>query len=118
MNTRLLRPAELEEGQWTSTAPIAGTVSQQLRASPHVRAAEGIAIGEPMRGRQILVLAKKHGVRFVHAPERDIPRARANLAGYRQYVREFGPTQDCLITTARASVANWSVPSHSVLGRF
>ncbi|MGO1594735.1 MAG: threonine synthase [Ancrocorticia sp.] len=87
--------------------------------TPEPTIAEGIAIGEPMRGRQILALAKKHGVRFVHAPENDIMTARAelaakgvycehttaaNLAAYRQYVREFGPTSDCLITMCGAGL--------------
>lgn len=42
--------------------------------------AEGIAIGEPMRGTQILALARKHAISFVLAPEDGILEARALLA--------------------------------------
>ena len=87
--------------------------------TPHPTIAEGIAIGEPMRGRQILTLARKHNIRFIHAPEGEILAARAelaaqgvycehttaaNLAAYRQYVREYGPTTDCLITMCGAGL--------------
>lgn len=81
--------------------------------------AEGIAIGEPMRGTQILALARRHGVRFVQAPEDEILRARAeldarglhcehttaaNLAAYWQYCRQWGPTPDCLTTLCGAGL--------------
>lgn len=87
--------------------------------TPQPTIAEGIAIGEPMRGRQILALARKHNIRFVHAPENEILSARAelaakgvycehttaaNLAAYNQYVREYGPTPDCLITMCGAGL--------------
>ena len=80
---------------------------------------EGIAIGQPMRGEIILRLAKKHGVRFVHAPEAEILAARAalaqkgiycehttaaNYAAYLQYCRQYGPTPDCLITMCGAGL--------------
>jgi len=44
--------------------------------------AEGIAIGKPMRGREILTLAEKHGVHFIHAPEEQILSARACGEGH------------------------------------
>lgn len=74
--------------------------------------AEGIAIGKPMRGHEILGYARKYGVRFDHAPEEEIagsmaqfakqgiycePTAAANYAGYREYCRLYGRTHDCLI---------------------
>ena len=87
--------------------------------SPTPTLAEGIAIGQPMRGETILRLAKKHGVRFVHAPEAEILAARASLAqkgiycehttaanyaAYLQYCRQYGPTPDCLITMCGAGL--------------
>ena len=87
--------------------------------SPAPTLAEGIAIGQPMRGETILRLAKKHGVRFVHAPEDEILAARAalarkgiycehttaaNYAAYLQYCRQYGPTPDCLITMCGAGL--------------
>lgn len=81
--------------------------------------AEGIAIGAPMRSREILSLARRHGVRFVHAPEGEILPARerlaargvyvehttaANLAGYEEYCRIWGPAPDTLITMCGAGM--------------
>lgn len=48
--------------------------------------AEGIAIGQPVRGESILALAKKHGDIFVPAPEEDILPARDALARQGLYV--------------------------------
>ena len=81
--------------------------------------AEGIAIGKPMRGAEILAKAKKYGVRFIHAPEKDILDARAvlaqhgiycehttaaNYAAYLNYCKKFGRTGDCLITMCGAGL--------------
>ena len=81
--------------------------------------AEGIAIGKPMRGQEILSLAKKHNVRFVHAPEDKILDARAaiarrgiycehttaaNYAAYLEYCRLYGKTPDTLITMCGAGL--------------
>ena len=81
--------------------------------------AEGIAIGQPMRGAEILAYAKKHSVRFVHAPEDRILEARAflarqgvyvehttaaNYAAYRRYCELYGPTPDTLITMCGAGL--------------
>ena len=81
--------------------------------------AEGIAIGQPMRGAEILAYAKKHSVRFVHAPEDRILEARAylaskgiyiehttaaNYAAYLRYVELCGPTPDTLITMCGAGL--------------
>ena len=81
--------------------------------------AEGIAIGEPMRGAEILALAQKHGVRFVHAPEDKILSARAalakqgvycehttaaNYAAYLEYCHLYGKTPDTLITMCGAGL--------------
>ena len=79
----------------------------------------GIAIGKPMRGQEILSLAKKHNVRFVHAPEDKILDARAaiarrgiycehttaaNYAAYLEYCRLYGKTPDTLITMCGAGL--------------
>ena len=87
--------------------------------TPRPTLAEGIAIGKPMRGAEILALAKKHSVRFVHAPEEEILEARtvlarkgvycehttaANYAAYLSYCRTYGPTPDCLITMCGAGL--------------
>ena len=81
--------------------------------------AEGIAIGQPMRGAEILAYARKHSVRFVHAPENKILEARAflarqgvyvehttaaNYAAYRRYCELYGPTPDTLITMCGAGL--------------
>ena len=72
-----------------------------------------------MRGEEILALAKKHGVRFVHAPEDKILDARAelarkgiycehttaaNYAAYLEYCRLYGRTPDTLITMCGAGL--------------
>lgn len=93
------------------TAPAAVTPVPTL--------AEGIAIGKPMRGRKILELAKKHGIRFVDVPEDGILEARAALAKQGFYVehttaanyaaleairRQYGPLEDVLITLCGAGL--------------
>jgi Threonine synthase len=81
--------------------------------------AEGISIGKPMRGGEILAYARKYGVRFVHAPEDEILPARealakqgiycehttaANYAAYLNYCRLYGDTPDTLITMCGAGL--------------
>lgn len=88
-----------------------------IQAKPTL--AEGIAIAQPMRGEKILALAKKHGIRFIHAPEDKILEARAelaakgiycehttaaNLAAYYEYCRIYGRTEDCLLTMCGAGL--------------
>ncbi len=87
--------------------------------SPAPTLAEGIAIGKPLRGETMLRLAKKYGIRFVHAPEDKILEARAflsangiycehttaaNYAAYLHYVELYGKTPDCLITMCGAGL--------------
>ncbi|MCI8525177.1 MAG: pyridoxal-phosphate dependent enzyme [Oscillospiraceae bacterium] len=87
--------------------------------TPAPTIAEGISIGKPMRGGEILALAKRHGVRFVHAPEDKILEARASLArrgvycehttaanyaAYLRYCEQYGPAPDCLITMCGAGL--------------
>jgi threonine synthase len=87
--------------------------------APAPTLAEGIAIGRPARGAEILALARRHGVRFIHAPEGDILRARARLAergiycehttaaNYAAFLREreaHGVDGDCLIPMCGAGL--------------
>ena len=87
--------------------------------TPTPTIAEGIAIGKPMRGEEILALSKKHNVRFIHAPEDKILDARAalarkgvycehttaaNYAAYLEYCRVYGKTPDTLITMCGAGL--------------
>ena len=93
--------------------------AQPEAVQPTPTIAEGIAIGKPMRGEEILKLAKKHSVRFVHAPEDKIMDARAelarrgiycehttaaNYAAYQEYCRLYGNTPDTLITMCGAGL--------------
>ncbi len=86
---------------------------------PQPTIAEGISIGKPMRGKEILEYAKKYGVRFIHAPEDRILEARAalakkgvycehttaaNYAAYLHYCEKYGPTPDTLITMCGAGL--------------
>ena len=54
---------------------------EPARVSPEPTLAEGIAIGVPMRGEEILEYAYKYHVQFIHAPEEKILEAREILAG-------------------------------------
>lgn len=87
--------------------------------TPKATIAEGIAIGKPMRGKEILRLAKKHKVHFITTPEDRILEARAalaakgvycehttaaNLAAYWQYCEEYGDEEECLVTMCGAGL--------------
>ena len=87
--------------------------------TPRETLAEGIAIGKPMRGAEILEYARKYKVRFIHAPESRILDARAalaakgiycehttaaNYAAYLHYCEQYGPTPDTLITMCGAGL--------------
>lgn len=94
-----------------------GDAPEQVTPQPTL--AEGIAIGRPMRGAQILALAKKHGARFVCAPEDQILAARhelarkgiycehttaANYAAYLHYCALYGAPEECLIPMCGAGL--------------
>lgn len=81
--------------------------------------AEGIAIGKPLRAKEILAYAKKHDVTFVKAPEATLLAWRekmakkgfyiehttaANFAAWEQYQKEYGPANDVLITLCGAGI--------------
>lgn len=101
----------LQAAQQNSLSPIS--------VIPQPTIAEGIAIGKPKRGQEILSLSKKYKIHFVHAPEDKIMSARealaakgiycehttaANYAAYKEYCRLYGPTPDCLITMCGAGL--------------
>lgn len=75
------------------------------RVTPAPTMAEGIAIGVPMRGREILDMMKRHDIRVVHAPEDRILEARALLARRGIYcehqLRRLGPLLRALRPHAR-----------------
>lgn len=94
-------------------------LSEPVDIIPEETIAEGIAIGKPMRGAEILEYVRKYGVRFIHAPEDRIMDARAalaakgiycehttaaNYAAYLHYCEEYGPVSDCLITMCGAGL--------------
>lgn len=86
---------------------------------PQPTIAEGIAIGKPRRGAEILAYASKYEVEFIHAPENKILEARnilakkgvycehttaANYAAYLHYRERQGAAEDCLITMCGAGL--------------
>lgn len=86
---------------------------------PKSTLAEGISIGKPMRGEEILEYAYKYKIRFVLALEDDIMKARAelavngiycehttaaNYAAYLNYCKLYGRIQDCLIPMCGAGL--------------
>jgi len=81
--------------------------------------AEGIAIGKPMRGEEILEYAYKYDIKFIHAPENQILSARstlalkgiycehttaANYAAYLHYCKLYGNTPDSIIPMCGAGL--------------
>ena len=89
------------------------------KVTPKPTMAEGIAIGLPMRGEEMLRLTHKYDIKFVHAPEDKIMEARAalakkgiycehttaaNYAAYLRYCELYGVAEDCLITMCGAGL--------------
>lgn len=81
--------------------------------------AEGIAIGKPLRGSELLEMMKKHDITVVAAPEDKILAARAkiaraglyiehttaaNFAAWDHYCELYGPSTDVLITLCGAGI--------------
>ena len=104
-------------------APIAGAVRSRdthpAAVKPEETIAEGIAIGVPMRGEEILDYIYRYDVDVVEAPEDRILPAReylarkgiycehttaANYAAYERYCELHGPVSDCLITMCGAGL--------------
>ena len=89
------------------------------KVTPTPTIAEGIAIGLPMRGEEILRLTHKYNIKYVHAPEDKILEARAalakkgiycehttaaNYAAYLHYCELYDTAEDCLITMCGAGL--------------
>ncbi len=104
-------------------APFAEAKRQGLAGPAEVHPlptmAEGIAIGQPMRGKEILEKIYQYDMEIVEIPEEDILPARAalaakgiycehttagNFAAYREYCRLHGKTPDSLITMCGAGL--------------
>ena len=81
--------------------------------------AEGIAIGKPLRGHEILDMMKRHDITVVTAPEDKILAARAalaregyyiehttaaNFAAWDRYCELYGAATDVLITLCGAGI--------------
>ncbi len=92
---------------------------EPARIVPQATLAEGIAIGQPMRGREILEKIYLYDMEIVEIPEEDILPARAdlarrgiycehttaaNLAAYRKYCALHGKTPDSLIAMCGAGL--------------
>ena len=104
-------------------APFAEAVRQGLKepaeVNPQTTLAEGIAIGQPMRGAEILEKIYKYNIEIVEISEKEILPARAelaakgiycehttagNYAAYKKYCQIHGKTQDSLITMCGAGL--------------
>lgn len=104
-------------------APIAQALAAGMKepatVNPVPTMAEGIAIGKPMRGPEILEKIYQYGMKVVQIPEDRILEARAvlakkgiycehttaaNLAGYWEYCRLYGKTSDSLVTMCGAGL--------------
>ena len=104
-------------------APFAEAVRLGLKTpaavSPAATLAEGIAIGQPMRGEEILKKIEQYHIEIVEIPEEMILPARAelaaqgiycehttvgNFAAYRRYCQLHGKTPDSLITMCGAGL--------------
>ena len=89
------------------------------KVTPENTLAEGIAIGEPMRGAEILEKIYRYNIKIVEIPEDMILPARAelaahgiycehttagNFAAYKTYCELYGRTPDSLITICGAGL--------------
>ncbi|SFI09620.1 L-threonine synthase [Tindallia magadiensis] len=109
--------------QSENCAPIyRATITKEKEAvllNPMPTLAEGIAIGAPMRGKEILDSIDRHKIQVVTAPEHQILEARNNLAkkgiyvehttaatyaAYLKYIEMNGPLKDCLIPMCGAGL--------------
>ena len=94
-------------------------VKTPATVSPTPTLAEGIAIGQPMRGEEILKKIEQYNIEIVEIPEEMILPARAalasqgiycehttagNYAAYQRYCQLHGKTPDSLITMCGAGL--------------
>ena len=101
--------------QGENCAPFAVAVERgekhAAKITPKPTLAEGIAIGVPMRGDEIMAMIEKYDIEVISVPEDSILPARAalaakgvycehttaaNYAAYLEYCKKHGPTTDCL----------------------
>lgn len=90
-----------------------------IKVVPEPTLAEGIAIGEPMRGKEILEIIRSHNMEVIHAPENRILEARrilaskgihcehttaATYAAYIAHRESQGRIRDCLIPMCGAGL--------------
>ncbi len=93
--------------------------TQPANVSPQTTLAEGIAIGVPMRGEEILSYVYQYKIELITAPENRIMEARtllalkgiycehttaANYAAYLHYCEKYGAIKDCLIPMCGAGL--------------
>lgn len=109
--------------QSENCAPFFEAVKQDLDQPAHITVkptlAEGIAIGVPMRGPEILQAIYRHHVRLITAPENQILAARetlahkgiycehttaASYAAYQHYCQLYGKTPDSLLPMCGAGI--------------
>lgn len=98
---------------------VAKKAKEPVPVKPESTLAEGIAIGVPMRGKEILEYIYKYNVVMITAPEKKILAARAtlaqkgiycehttaaNYAAYLSYCEEKGRIKDCLIPMCGAGL--------------
>ncbi|MCI8293519.1 MAG: pyridoxal-phosphate dependent enzyme [Hespellia sp.] len=109
--------------QSENCAPFAEAVKNHADCPPKVQVrptlAEGIAIGEPMRGKEILQAIYRYHIQVIEAPEQKILAAReqlaqkgiycehttaANYAAYLHYCELYGRTSDSIIPMCGAGL--------------
>ncbi|HZK05722.1 MAG TPA: pyridoxal-phosphate dependent enzyme [Actinomycetaceae bacterium] len=114
---------EIVAYQAANCAPIARAAAAGAKepepVTPEATLAEGIAVGRPMRGAQVLEHIRRLGIRVFTVPEDRILEARAalaarglyvehttaaNLAAYWAYTQKSGPAPDTLIPLCGAGL--------------
>ncbi len=109
--------------QSENCAPFYETIEQDsetlISIEPKPTLAEGIAIGQPARAKEILDMIRRHRIRVVTAPEDKILDARGRLAGkglyvehttaaalaaYDRYCEIWGETSDSLLSLCSAGI--------------
>lgn len=93
--------------------------SQPVSITPKPTLAEGIAIGVPKRGEEILAYLRQYNIEVITAPEKNILEARgalaskgiyvehttaATYAAYLKYSQEHGKPRDCLLPMCGAGL--------------
>jgi threonine synthase len=86
---------------------------------PSETLAEGIAIGKPMRGKEILKYVYQYGVQVIPVPEKEILPAQRELAekgifcehttaatyaAYQEYIQRYGILKDVLLPICGAGI--------------